>query len=73
MLINAQPRIFSNGFEPFVPTRREESLTQRLVEMTNNDINAWSVFGPVAPSVSTTDSWDKNIDDCGDDGNFAVG
>jgi hypothetical protein len=65
MFINAKPRSVSNGFEAFVPIHRVESLHQRLVEMTNNDINAWSVYRPVATSAS--DSWDQHIDDFGNE------
>ena len=56
MFISANPRYVSNGcFESFVPYQRVESLHQRLVEMTNNDVNAWSVFRPVS---ATVDGWD---------------
>ncbi|TVY43091.1 hypothetical protein LSUB1_G001238 [Lachnellula subtilissima] len=58
MFINANPRVVSNGFGSFVPVQITESLHQRLVEMTNNDVNAWSVFRPVA---STNDNWDQHI------------
>ncbi|TVY44714.1 hypothetical protein LOCC1_G003071 [Lachnellula occidentalis] len=60
MFINANPRLVSNGFGTFVPTQIAESLHQRLVEMTNNDVNAWSVFRPVA---TTNDNWDQHIDE----------
>ena len=60
MLINARPRFVSKGFEALVPTQRAEFLHRRLIEMTNNEVNAWSVFRPVATS---TDNWDQNIDD----------
>jgi len=70
MLINAQPRIVSNSFEPFVPTQRVESLHQRLVEMTDNNVNAWSVFRPVASS--STDTWDQQIDELYDNEKFPV-
>ena len=60
MFINARPRFVSKGFEALVPTQRTEFLHQRLVEMTNNDVNAWSLFRPVATS---TENWDQNLDD----------
>jgi len=65
MFINAEPRIVSNGFETFVPFHRVESSHQRLVEMTNNDVNAWSVYRPVASS--TSDHWGQHIDDFGNE------
>ncbi|TVY94067.1 hypothetical protein LAWI1_G000390, partial [Lachnellula willkommii] len=60
MFINADPRVVSNGFGTFVPVQIAESCHQRLVEMTNNDVNAWSVFRPVG---STNDNWDQHIDE----------
>jgi hypothetical protein len=71
MFINARPRIVSNGFETFVPTYRAEALHQRLVEMTNNDVNAWSVFRPVGLPVNGI--WDQNLDDFGSNENYPVG
>lgn len=70
MFINANPRAVSNGFETFVPVQITESLHQRLVEMTNNDINAWSVFRPVAPSMNH--NWQPNIDEFESNENFPV-
>jgi len=70
MFINARPRFVSNGFETFVPIQSAEALQQRLVEMTNNDVNAWSVFRPVAAPGS--DIWDQNIDDFGSNENYPV-
>jgi hypothetical protein len=69
MFINAEPRIVSNGCEAFVPFHRAELVHQRLVEMTNNDVNAWSVCRPVVPSTSSI--WDQQIDDFGNE-NFSV-
>lgn len=69
MLINARPRIVSNGFETFVPTQRAESLHERLVEMTNNDVNAWSFFRPVAPSI---EDWDRQFDNFNSNENYPV-
>jgi hypothetical protein len=71
MLINARPRFVSNGFETFVPFHRAEALHQRLVEMTNNDVNAWSIFRPLVPS--TGESWDGNLDEYSNNENFQVG
>jgi hypothetical protein len=70
MFINANPRAVSNGFETFVPVQITESLHQRLVEMTNNDINAWSVYRPVAPSMN--DNWQPNIDEFESNENYQV-
>ena len=70
MFISANPRYVSNRcFESFVPYQRVESLHQRLVEMTNNDVNAWSVFRPVSAIV---DGWDdQSVEfDCNE--NFPV-
>ncbi|KAH6720130.1 hypothetical protein BKA61DRAFT_668042 [Leptodontidium sp. MPI-SDFR-AT-0119] len=61
MFINGEPRCLSTGFETFVPFYRAEAMHKRLVEMTSNDVNAWSIFRPVVPS--TSDSWDGNIDE----------
>ena len=69
MFINANPRVVSNGFGTFVPVQIAESLHQRLVEMTNNDVNAWSVFRPVA---STNDNWDQHINDFNSNENLPV-
>lgn len=60
MLMNARPRIVSHGCETFVPIQRVESLHQKLVEMTNNDVNAWNFFRPVV--TPSTDGWDQNLD-----------
>lgn len=70
MFIYANPRAVSNGFETFVPVQIPESLHQRLVEMTNSDINAWSVCRPVAPSMN--DNWQPNIDEFESNENFPV-
>ncbi|KUJ21167.1 uncharacterized protein LY89DRAFT_665617 [Mollisia scopiformis] len=70
MFINAEPRFVSNGFETFVPSQRTESLHQRLVEMTNNDVNAWSVYRPAAPPAP--DTWDQHLEDFGSNENFSV-
>lgn len=71
MFINANPRYVSNDcFENFVPYQQVEStLHQRLVEMTNNDVNAWSVFRPVS---ATVDGWDDQVVDFSGDENFPV-
>jgi len=69
MFINAKPRVVSNGFEAFIPFHRAESVHQRLVDMTNNDVNAWSVCRPVASSTSSI--WDQQVDDFGNE-NFSV-
>jgi len=61
MFMNARPQSVSNRFETFVITRRTEPVHQRLVEMTNNKINAGGNFWPVAAPVS--DSWDYILDD----------
>ncbi|TVY78156.1 hypothetical protein LSUE1_G005731 [Lachnellula suecica] len=68
MFINANPRVVSNGYEAFVPVQIAESLHRRLVEMTNNDINAWSVSRPVVPS--TSNGWEHPIDDFNTNENF---
>ena len=65
MFINAEPRSVSNGFEAFVPFHRAELVHQRLVEMMNNDVNAWSVCRPVTSSISS--AWDQQIDDFGNE------
>ncbi len=69
MLINAQPRCVSSGFESFVPKHRT-ALQQRLGEMTNNDINAWGVTRP--RSSSTTGTWEQQLDDFSSNENFPV-
>jgi len=70
MLINAGPRFVSNGFETFVDAQRAEPLHQRLGEMTNNDVNAWSIPRPV--STFPTESWDQQLDDFSSNENFPV-
>ena len=69
MLINARPRIVSHGFETFVPIQRVESLHQRLVEMTNNDVNAWNFFRHAA---TPGNGWNESLDDFNNDENFPV-
>lgn len=68
MLINARPRYVSHDFETFVPIQRAEPLHQRLVEMTDNDVNAWNFFRSEA--TPSTD-WDENLDDLNNE-NFSV-
>lgn len=68
MLMNARPRTVSHGFETFVPIQRAESLHQRLVEMTNNDVNAWNFYRPVA---TPSNGWDENLD-CFNNEHFPV-
>ena len=68
MVIKARPRIVSHGFETFVPVQKVESLHQRLVEMTNNDLNAWNFLRPVA---TPSNGWEENIDDFNSE-DFAV-
>ncbi|CZS93730.1 uncharacterized protein RCO7_09444 [Rhynchosporium graminicola] len=70
MFINAEPRYVSNGFETFVPYHRAEALHSALVEMTNNDINAWSIFRPVVPQAN--DDWEGDLDEYGGNENFHV-
>jgi len=70
MLINARPRIVSNRFETFVHNQQVESLHQRLVEMTNSDINAWSIPRPV--DTYSTDNWEQQLDDFSNNENFPV-
>lgn len=69
MFINANPRVVSNGFGTFVPVQVAEPFHQRLVEMTNNDVNAWGVFRPVG---STSDNWDQHIDEFNSSENLPV-
>ncbi|KAG0646818.1 hypothetical protein D0Z07_6223 [Hyphodiscus hymeniophilus] len=68
MVINARPRYVSHGFETFVPFQRVESLHQNLVEMTNNDVNAWNFFRPVA---TPSNGWDENLEGFNNE-NFAL-
>ncbi|KAL2074541.1 hypothetical protein VTL71DRAFT_8319 [Oculimacula yallundae] len=70
MFTNAEPRFVSDGFETFVPFHRAEALHPALVEMTNNNVNAWSIFRPVVPS--TGDNWDGNFDEYGNNENLQV-
>ena len=70
MLMNARPRIVSHGCETFVPIQTVESLHQGLVEMTNNDVNVWNFFTPVA--TTSTDGWNQSLDDFSHNENFPV-
>lgn len=45
-------------------------MHQGLVEMSNSDINAWSVFRPVGSS--TNDNWNSNVDDLSNNENLPV-
>lgn len=58
MLIYAQPRAVSPYLGTFVHQVEERSLHQRLVSMSNNNLEAWGVFGPVASPTSSFDNWD---------------
>lgn len=69
MFICATPRAVLSGFDTFVPMRRVESLQYRLVEMTNNDINAWCAFQPVS---TTQEDWQDQHDAISDAENFDV-
>jgi len=44
--MNAPPRYVSTGFETFVASQGAVLVYQELVEMTDNDLNAWSVYRP---------------------------
>ncbi|PBP24361.1 hypothetical protein BUE80_DR004648 [Diplocarpon rosae] len=68
MFINAEPRYVSNGFETFVPIHRAEVLRQRLVDMTSNNVNAWSIFRPEAAA----ENWVHNLDEYSNNENFHV-
>ena len=70
MFMNAKPRIVSNGIETFVPAQIVDLVHQRLFKMTNSNVNAWSVFGPVATSANAT--WEQQIDDFGGNENYPV-
>jgi hypothetical protein len=69
MFINARPRFVSNGFETLVPIQRVDLLYQQIADMTNNEVDAWSLLEPVAPSA---DHWDQHLDDFSNE-NFPVG
>lgn len=69
MFINAKPRPVSTGFEAFVPTQVAESLHHRLVGMTNNEVNAWSIFTPMQ---STNDNWAHQVNNFNGDENLSV-
>ncbi|KAK6585416.1 hypothetical protein PZA11_002143 [Diplocarpon coronariae] len=68
MFINAEPRVVSNSFETFVPIHRAEVLHERLIEMTNNNVNAWSIFRPEAAA----ENWEHNLDEYSNNENFQV-
>ncbi|RDL40674.1 uncharacterized protein BP5553_00653 [Venustampulla echinocandica] len=65
MFITARPRFVSNTFETFVPHQKAEPMHQRLVEMSNNEVNAWNTFRPVATPAN--DNWDQQIDGFGNE------
>jgi hypothetical protein len=69
MFINAEPRHVSHGFDTFVPNYRPALHQKKLVEMTNNDINAWGIFRPVAPL--TGEDWNHGLNDFASE-NFPV-
>ncbi len=69
MFINVRPRNVSHGFETFVPVHRAASLPEKLTEMTNNDINAWNFYRPIA---APGNSWDENLDVFNDIEKFPV-
>ncbi|KAI9738130.1 MAG: hypothetical protein M1818_005559 [Claussenomyces sp. TS43310] len=51
MLMNAEPRAVSRGFQTLNPAYRAQwSSPQGLVEMTDNEVNAWRAFGPGVPA-----------------------
>lgn len=51
----------SKRLEALVPTQTAEFLHQKLVEMTNNEVNAWDLVRPV---TTAAENWDSNLDDC---------
>lgn len=70
MFINAEPRYVSHGFDTFVPYQRPDVLHQRLVAMTNNGLNAWSICRPVA--ASAPEHWEQHLDEYSSNENFQV-
>lgn len=66
MLINARRRYVSTDFETFVPA---VSVHQRLLEMTNNEVNAWSIYGS---NTQRESKWDINFDGFSGNENYSV-
>jgi hypothetical protein len=56
MLMNAQPRSVSNGFDTIVPIYRLDCTRRRFVQMMDNNINAWSVYKPVTSRTNDTET-----------------
>ncbi|ESZ90601.1 hypothetical protein SBOR_9009 [Sclerotinia borealis F-4128] len=65
MLNNAEPRIISNGLDPFVASHYMITMNEKFFEMDNN---AWSVVSnpPVTPS------WEQHIETFQDHKNFPL-
>jgi len=66
--MNAPPRYVSTGFETFVASQGAVLVYQELVEMTDNDLNAWSVY---RPNLQPEKKWD-HIDDFLGNENYSV-
>jgi hypothetical protein len=72
MFMNARPRYVSNNrFETFVHSQSPAILHQRLIEMTNSNVNTWSAIRAV--DSTTSDIWDQDLDDFGNNENIPVG
>lgn len=48
MFISTGPRYVLNEFGSFVPVQRMDRFRQKILEMPNNDANAWKAHKPVA-------------------------
>ncbi|KAG9233999.1 hypothetical protein BJ875DRAFT_441720 [Amylocarpus encephaloides] len=70
MFINASLRDVSKDSGTFVHFQKTDVLHQGLVEMTDNNGNTWSTFGPVA--TAGTDGWDHHVDELPHNGSFPV-
>jgi hypothetical protein len=71
MFINADFRFFSKGLEAFVPNQRLNSIYSRLVEMTDNENNAWRGY-PTLDSQILDESWYQLMNEDNSDENFSV-
>jgi hypothetical protein len=70
MLMNAQPRSVSNGFDTIVPIYRVDCTRRRFVQIMANNVNAWSVSTPVA--TKTNDTGIEQVDTFGANESYPV-
>jgi hypothetical protein len=65
MLMNAQPRVVSTGFDTIVPIYRADRTNRRFIAVMDNNSNAWSIHKPV--NTTGNDTWNEQMEELGRD------